>query len=142
MPRDTDQQIKDFQKFKDYDAEQRRRLYQHTVDNAVFQDRQNNNPAPLDMLERIAKMPGQDDLRAILEDALCKQKTRVRYTYAGETERLFLKGQGIGTLQEKYRIVYGENPPPMSAVGGEQKKQEYIDGLIEAIVSKKLELRK
>jgi hypothetical protein len=142
MARDTDQQIKDFQKYQDYNAEQRRRMYQHTVDNAVFQDRQNNNPAPLDMLERIAKMPGQDDLRAILEDALCKQKTRVRYTYAGETERLFLKGQGIGTLQEKYRIVYGENPPPMSAVGGEQKKQEYIDGLIEAIVSKKLELRK
>jgi hypothetical protein len=141
MPRETDQQIKDLQKYQEYNAEQRRRMYQHTVDNAVFQDRQNNNPAPLDMLERIAKMPGQDDLRAILEDALCKQKTRVRYTYAGETERLFLKGQGIGTLQEKYRIVYGENPPPLSAVGGEKKKQEYIDGLIEAIVSKKLELR-
>jgi hypothetical protein len=141
MPRDTEQNIRDMQKFKDYDAEQRRRLYQHTVDNAIFQDQHNNNPAPLDMLERIAKMPGQDNLRAVLEDALCKQKTRVRYSYAGETEKLFLKGLGVETLQEKYRIVYGENPPPLSAVGGEKKKQEYIDGLIEAIVSKKLELR-
>jgi hypothetical protein len=141
MARDTDQKISDMQKFKEYDDKERRRLYQHTVDNAIFQDQQNNNPAPLDMLERIAKMPGQDNLRAVLEEALCKQKTRVRYSYAGETEKLFLKGLGVETLQEKYRIVYGENPPPMSVVGNEQKKQEYIDGLIEAIVSKKLELR-
>lgn len=141
MPRNTGQQIKYFDQYKDYDAEARRRVYQHTIDNAIFQDQHNNNPAPLDMLERIAKMGGQQELRELLEKELCKKKTRVRYTYAGETEKLFLKGQGIGTLQGKYRELYGNEPPPLSAVGNEKKKQEYIDGLIEAIVSKKLDAR-
>jgi hypothetical protein len=134
MDRSTDQQIRELAAYKEYDATARQRIHKHVVENAYFQAEHNNNPESLERLRRIAEMEGQGELKAELERQEPESKPR-RYSYRRQTERMFLS-RGVETLQAQYRELYGTEPPPMKAVGAD--KDEYIDGLIEAILDKKL----
>jgi hypothetical protein len=138
----TSQQIKVMQLWEQGQREHLKKDIRRVVDNAIIAD-DHGDSRPLEMLERIANMDmagGVTNYQQELKDALENARPGPqRVSFKRETERLFLQGQGIGALQGKYRELYGEDPLPLSAVGNEKKKREYINGLIEAIIDKKLE---